>query len=195
LITGRRYTSLSVSETTCDPPATLRVFPDLLTRSVSRSDAGGANRQWYVRLTVRHVTLDFCDPKSAGLFRPTRRHVTLDFCDPKSAGLFRPTLRHVTLDFCDPKSAGLFRPTRRHVTLGFATRKVPDCFALPAPPALISRITKRNQIGTGVFSVSAFEAYTYPLRSGFSTVTAMIAARKSIVIITANTMIQLPVTS
>jgi hypothetical protein len=107
----------------------------------------------------------------------------------------RLTVRHVTLDFCDPKSAGLFRPTRRHVTLGFATRKVPDCFALPAPPALISRITKRNQIGTGVFSVSAFEAYTYPLRSGFSTVTAMIAARKSIVIITANTMIQLPVTS
>jgi hypothetical protein len=72
LIDHGRYTSLSDSETTCDPPARLRVFPDLLTRSVSRSDAGGANRQWYVKLTVRHVTLDFCDPKSAGLYRSTR---------------------------------------------------------------------------------------------------------------------------
>jgi hypothetical protein len=68
--------------------------------------------------------------------------------------------------FCDPKSAGLFRPTRP--TLGnFSDNK------------------KAIQIGTGVFSVSALEAYTYPRRSGFSTVIAMIAARKSIVIIKA----------
>jgi hypothetical protein len=33
--------SLSDSETMCEPPVTLRVFPVILTRSVSRSDAGG----------------------------------------------------------------------------------------------------------------------------------------------------------
>jgi hypothetical protein len=46
-----------------EPVATLRVFPDMLARSVSRGDAGGANRRWRARLTVRHATLGFATRK------------------------------------------------------------------------------------------------------------------------------------